>query len=68
MVGQMREGVEARLTRLCVWTAISKERSFMHGWVGVCSYFVEVYHDVALWSTTADHVLQHQGEEQPSLL
>ena len=40
----------------------------MHGWVGGCSYLVEVYHDVALRSTTADHILQHQGEKQPSLL
>lgn len=32
----------------------------------VAAHLIEVYHDVALWSSTAHNTLQHQGEEQPS--
>lgn len=32
------------------------------------AHLIEVYHDVALWSSAAHHTLQHQGEEQPPRL
>ena len=37
-----------------------------HEFSTATAYLIQVYHDVALRSSTAHNVLQHQGEEQPS--